>query len=238
MLDPFAEGELNLGFNAQDSFDAVTANRRRWRTALAGKRERLGRPTGLVTLKQMHSSLTRRVGAADARERASLWGDGLITDEPGVLLGIQTADCLPILIADTRRRAVGAFHAGWRGTLKGVVERGIESMRKDFGSEPRDMVAAIGPGIGPCCFEVGDEVRRPFAERYSYAPELFSAEGKPRLDLVEANRRQLLSAGLSPEAVFAIRECTSCRTDLFFSYRAEHGRTGRMMAGIGIRDCQ
>ena len=163
-----------------------------------------------------------------------MWGDGLMTDEPGVLLGIQTADCLPVLIADTKRRAVAAFHAGWRGTLKGVVEQGVGSMREEFGSDPKDLMAAIGPGIGSCCFAVGAEVRKLFAARFSYAEELFIAGEALRMDLVEANRRQLLAAGLSPETIFAMRECTSCRTDRYFSYRAEGGKTGRMMAVIGI----
>jgi len=189
---------------------------------------------GLVTLKQMHSALARKVGQAELAERASLWGDGLMTDESGVLLGIQTADCLPVLVADKRRRAVAAFHAGWRGTLKGIVQHGVKSMRREFESQPEDLTAAIGPGIGSCCFAVGVEVRDLFAARFSYAEELFINGEKPHLDLVEANRRQLLAAGLSPDAIFTSNECTSCRTDRFFSYRAERAKTGRMMAVIGI----
>jgi YfiH family protein len=188
----------------------------------------------MVTLKQMHSALVRRVGRAEIAERASLWGDGLVTNEPGVLLGIQTADCLPILIADRERKAVGAFHAGWRGTLKGIVERGVAAMGREFGSAPGDLIAAIGPGIGPCCFAVGAEVRDLFRARYAYADELFSAGPKLALDLVEANRRQLLTAGLSPKSIVTLNACTSCRTDEFFSYRAERGKTGRLMAVIGI----
>jgi len=150
------------------------------------------------------------------------------------LLGIQTADCLPVLVADKQRHVVAAFHAGWRGTLKGIVQRGIESMRQKFGSAAEDLVAAIGPGIGRCCFAVGTEVRALYTERFSYAAEMFVTREKLHLDLVEANRRQLLSAGLSPESIFSWNECTSCQTDRFFSYRAERGKTGRMMAVIGI----
>jgi hypothetical protein len=188
----------------------------------------------LVTLKQMHSALVRRVGRPDIAERATLWGDGLLTDEPGVLLGIQTADCLPVLIADRRKRAVGAFHAGWRGTLKGIVERGVASMGREFESAPQDLIAAIGPGIGQCCFTVGEEVRSLFRPRYAYADELFSGDTRLLLDLVEANRRQLLSTGLTKDAIFTLDACTSCRTDEFFSYRAERGRTGLMLAVIGV----
>jgi YfiH family protein len=231
--DGASGGDLNLGFTSRDTAEAVLQNRERLLASVANSR---GIGWGLVTLKQMHSGLVRRVGREDVAERASLWGDGLLTDEPGVLLGIQTADCLPILIADPKRKAVGAFHAGWRGTLKGIVGNGVKSMGIEFGSVAEDLIAAIGPGIGTCCFGVGDELRAMFAERYSYADELFSHDGKLRLDLVEANRRQLLSTGLAPEAIFALQECTSCQTNRFFSYRAEKGKTGRMMAVIGVAD--
>jgi polyphenol oxidase len=225
-------GDLNLGYTGSDSSDRVLHNRSRYMEAIASGGSAAS--YGLVTLKQMHSALARRVGRADVAERASMWGDGLMTNEPGVLLGIQTADCLPVLIADRKRRAVAAFHAGWRGTLKGVVERGVESLLREFGGRPEDLIAAIGPGIGSCCFAVGAEVREMFAVKFSYGDELFIAREKLYMDLVEANRRQLIAAGLSPEAIFAAQECTSCRTERFFSYRAEAGKTGRMMAVIGI----
>jgi YfiH family protein len=154
--------DLNLGYTANDLPEAVSANRQRLLSGIAP--DSAGR-CGLVTLKQMHSAVVRVAGREDATERPTLWGDGLMTDEPGVLLGVQTADCFPILIADTRRRAVAAFHAGWRGTLKGIVERGVGSMRKEFGSQPEDLTAAIGPGIGNCCFTVGPEVEALFAAK-------------------------------------------------------------------------
>jgi YfiH family protein len=227
-------GDLNLGFTDRDTSQAVLLNRERFLSSLLPGGNRSEARWGLVTLKQMHSALVRRVSCTEIGERASLWGDGLLTNEPGVLLGIQTADCLPILIADRQRRAVGAFHAGWRGTLKGIVERGVAAMGHEFGSLPGDLVAAIGPGIGPCCFGVGAEVQDLFRARYAYADKLFSAGQRLSLDLVEANRRQLLAAGLSPETIFTLNACTSCRTDEFFSYRAERGKTGRMMAVIGV----
>ncbi len=145
-----------------------------------------------------------------------------MTDEPGVLLGIQTADCIPVLVADRKNRAVAAFHAGWRGTLARIVENGVGRMRLEFGSRPEHLIASIGPGIGQCCYSVGDEVREQFESQFIYAPALFRevydsdpvkekypmlfltarAPGHsdlgPRmhLDLAEANRRQLLAAGL------------------------------------------
>jgi len=241
-LSPSSKGDLNLGYTAKDDPQTVAMNRRRFVDEVCGRSETPAGPIprhsvalDLVTLKQMHSGLTRRVGRTDAGERASLWGDGLMTDEPGVLLGILTADCLPILVADPKRRAVAAFHAGWRGTLKGVVEQGIATMRREFGSDPRDLTAAIGPGIGSCCFAIGAEVEDLFRAKYSYAPRLFAGQNPLRMDLREANRRQLLSAGLANNQVHSLDLCTSCAVERFFSYRAERGKTGRMMAVIGLR---
>ena len=166
-----------------------------------------------------------------------------------------------MLVADRKRRVVAAFHAGWRGTVKRIVESGVGAMRLAFGSQPEDLIAAIGPGIGLCCYAVGEEVLSEFESQFSYARELFKevfdsdpvrkkypmlfltqrAPGHSpigpslHVDLVEANRRQLLAAGLKPESIQVIGGCTQCHTDLFFSHRASHGHTGRMMAIIGIR---
>jgi polyphenol oxidase len=249
-------GELNLGFTPTDFRENVLENRRLF----------VGEVTGdpafrMVTLRQIHSSLIRRVTAEDAGEDASWKADGMMTSEPGLLLAIQTADCIPVLIADRKRRAVAAFHAGWRGTLKRIVENGVGRMRLEFGSKPKDLLAAIGPGIGQCCYAVGEEVRSEFSSQFAYAEELFCdvydsdpvkekypllfltarAPGHSNigpslhLDLVEANRRQLLDAGLHMEAISVLGDCTSCRSDRFFSYRANHGFTGRMLSVIGIR---
>jgi polyphenol oxidase len=183
-----------------------------------------------------------------------------MTDEPGVLLGIQTADCIPVLVADRKQRAVAAFHAGWRGTLARIVENGVGRMRLEFGSRPEDLIASIGPGIGQCCYAVGEEVQQEFESQFTYASELFRevydsdqirnkypmlfltarAPGHSpigpgmHLDLAQANRRQLLAAGLKDQAIFMTGECTGCHTDRFFSHRVERGFTGRMMSVIGI----
>jgi hypothetical protein len=184
-----------------------------------------------------------------------------MTAEPGLLLGIQTADCIPVLVADRRKHVVAAFHAGWRGTVKRIVENGVGRMRIEFGSKPEDLVAAVGPGVGACCYAVGEEVLSSFESQFSYARELFRevydadpvrtkypmlfltqrAPGHSsigpglHLDLVEANRRQLLSAGLRAAAISVVGGCTSCQTHLFFSHRASQGRAGRMLSIIGIR---
>lgn len=118
--------------------------------------------TPLITLRQIHSSVLRRAARGDADRKRHCKADGLLTDEPGLLLGVQTADCIPVLVADRKRRAVAVFHAGWRGTVKRIVETGIGRMRLEFGSRPEDLMAAIGPGIGPCCYAVGEEVLSAF----------------------------------------------------------------------------
>ncbi len=243
---------LNLGFTKDDSKAAVERNR-------AAFLRELGASAGpLVTLRQVHSDVIRFV---DAPPESQLVGDGLITSTPGLLLAIQTADCLPIILVDSKHRAVGVFHAGWRGTVKRIVEKGVGEMRRRFGSRPSDLKAVIGPGVHGCCYEVGAEVREKFESQFAYAAKLFReveesdpvrekypmlfltarAPGhsdlpkKIFLDLVEANRRQLLAAGVPARSIEASPLCTNCRTDLLFSYRAEKGKTGRMMGVVGIR---
>jgi hypothetical protein len=190
-----------------------------------------------------------------------LQGDGLITDRAGLALAVRTADCLPIIIADPARRAVGLFHAGWRGTLARIVEKGVGEMRRALGSDPAELLAAIGPGIHRCCYEVAEDFRDTFSAQFAYSDALFAevfdsdpvrrkypllfmnmrapGHGEPpctlHLDLVEANRRQLCDAGMANERIWISDLCTSCRTDLFFSHRREKGVTGRMMNVVGIK---
>jgi YfiH family protein len=240
-----AQGELNLGFTAADERETVAANRRLLAEAVTGSAD-----TPLVTLRQIHSSVVLTCAGKDAGTGQASEGDGLMTDEPGLLLGVQTADCIPVLVADRKRRVVAAFHAGWRGTVKRIVEAGVGRMRLEYGSQPEDLTAAIGPGIGVCCYAVGDEVLSSFESQFIYASELFRRvyEAEPagvpghsdlgpslHVDLVEANRRQLLAAGLTAEAIHATGGCTSCHRELFFSHRASQGHAGRMMSVIGIR---
>ena len=251
-----APGELNLGFTAVDVPKTVARNRRLLAEAITGDAA-----TPLITLRQMHSSVLVVATRGDAARERPWKGDGVMTDEPGVLLGIQTADCIPVLVADRKRRAVAAFHAGWRGTVKRIVETGVGRMRLEFGSRPEDLIAAIGPGIGACCYAVGEEVLSSFASQFDYADELFRevyvsdpvrtrypmpfltqrAPGHSpvgpslHLDLVEANRRQLLAAGLKPRSIQIAGGCTSCQPELFFSHRASQGHAGRMLSVIGIR---
>jgi hypothetical protein len=251
-----APGELNLGFTAIDERETVIRNRQLFAAAVTGDPA-----TPLVTVRQIHSSVLAVAAEGDAIRERPCKGDGLMTDEPGLLLGIQTADCIPVLVADRKRRAVAAFHAGWRGTVKRIVEAGVGRMRLEFGSRPEDMIAAIGPGIGTCCYAVGEEVFSSFESQFAYAhqlfrevddadavrtkyPMLFLTQRAPghspigpslHLDLVEANRRQLLAAGLKPRSIQAVGGCTSCQRELFFSHRASQGHAGRMLSVIGIR---
>jgi polyphenol oxidase len=265
----YGKGDLNLGFTKDDAMATVERNRAAFLKELGatgcGQNDNhndKARRRKLITLRQVHSDVIHHVDSDDVdSEPAPLTGDGLITASPGLLLGIQTADCLPIILVDAKRRAVGVFHAGWRGTVKRIVEKGVGEMQRWFGTRPADLKAAIGPGIGGCCYEVGEEVRTKFESQFSYAASLFHevkesdpvrekypllflnarapghGELPPKifLDLVEANRRQLLSVGVPAKSIESLPLCTSCHTDLLFSYRAEKGRTGRLMGVAGIR---
>jgi YfiH family protein len=237
---------LNLGWTKEDDPSSVAENRKRFLSAVCG--ENAG--SVLVGVRQVHSGIVRAVrkehGAIEGRlqteeGKAVLEGDGLITDVPGVLLGVGTADCVPVLVVDVARRVVAAYHAGWRGTVARIAERGIAMMREEYGSQPMDMVAAIGPSIGPCCYTVGDEVQSEFGKQFGYAKELFhrGAAGEIRLNLWEANRRQLLDAGLTEAKIKLMGECTACSRSesgalRYFSHRGERGIAGRMLNVVGV----
>lgn len=252
---PKSQGDLNLGFTKHDTRANVLENRRRLVASLTGREAKNWK---LVTLHQKHTPIVRTLRDP---EITTMRGDAVMTDLPHHLLAVMTADCIPVLVFDPRRKAVAAFHAGWRGTLARIVERGIGTMQLEFGSKPSDLVAAIGPGIGPCCYSVGEEIRHDFNSQFAYAPELFSDiyESDPirdkypllfltarapghspigpqlHLDLWEANRRQLLDAGLSAKKISVAQQCTACGESRFFSHRSSEGFTGRMMSVIGLR---
>ncbi|MGA9390191.1 MAG: peptidoglycan editing factor PgeF [Candidatus Sulfotelmatobacter sp.] len=259
----YGNRSLNLGFTKDDSRATVERNRKAFLAALGAnfQSNKKSRLWPLITLRQVHSDIIRLV---DSRPDSDLAGDGLVTNTPGLLLAIQTADCLPIILVDPKRRAAGIFHAGWRGTVKRIVEKGVGDMRRYFGSRAQDLKAAIGPGIRGCCYEVGPEIRDLFESQFAYANKLFrvAEESDPVrekypmlfltarapghgelpkkifLDLVEANRQQLLAVGVPAKSIEASALCTNCRTDLLFSYRAEKGKTGRMMAVVGMCDLE
>jgi len=247
---------LNLGFTPEDSRASVVRNRQLFLKELGVANGRKTWP--LISLRQIHSDLIYRV---DSPPDEPLAGDGLITDTAGLLVAVQAADCLPIILVDKKRKAIGVFHAGWRGTVKRIVEKGVGEMRRHFRTDPKHIMAAIGPGVQSCCYDVGEELRIRFQAQFSYADSLFRevkesdpvrekypllflsarAPGhsdlltKLFLDLKEANRRQLLDAGVLAKNIDSNFPCTACHTELLFSYRAEKGKTGRMMAVAGIR---
>jgi YfiH family protein len=253
------EGVLNLGFTDWDKRERVLENQAEFFCALGAGKMRV------VALRQIHSDIVHRVDAAhltDASTESAPQGDALITRERGVLLVVQTADCIPILLADVEHRAVAAIHAGWRGTLRRIAEKTLGRMKMEFHTRPEDVVAALGPGIGQCCYEVGPEVAKEFQARFPDARKWFegpfdalaSGENDPnwlpwltrmppghhpppprvRLDLITANRAILSGAGIADGNISSSGLCTACRFDLLFSYRRER-TTGRMMAAIGIR---
>jgi hypothetical protein len=247
---------LNLNFTADDSAKNVERNRALFLAAVGVQADNAA--WQLRQVKQIHSAIAHNVSSTSPEAMA---GDGLITGTPGLVLAIRTADCVPVLLADVKRKVVGAFHAGWRGTAARIVEKGVGEMRRHFGSEPRDLRAAIGPCIRRCCYQVGNEVRVEFESQFSYADELFEevfdsnaihvrypmlfltarapghSELGPELhlDLIAATKRQLQDAGVPQDHTSVAGECTACHTNRFFSHRAELGNTGRMMAVLGMK---
>ncbi len=250
------ESVLNLGFTDWDTRASVLKNREKFFSAAGTNKMRV------VMLRQIHSDIVHRVDREAEPAAEAPQGDALFTRERGVLLVVQTADCIPILLADPKHRAVAAIHAGWRGTLSRIAEKTLGRMQMDFGTRPDEVIAALGPGIGQCCYEVGEEVAKEFQAQFPNARDWFegpfdslaSGENDPNwlpwltmmppghqpppprahLDLIAANRAILATAGVAPGNISSSGFCTSCRTDLLFSFRRER-TTGRMMAVIGIR---
>jgi len=247
--DQNAEKVLNLGFTEWDTKENVLENRRRFQSALGASDMKL------IALKQIHSDV---IHLFDAPPPVICQGDASVTNRPGILLGVQTADCVPILLVDPRKRAVAAVHAGWRGTLARIVAKAIGKMQMQFKSKPADLLAAIGPSIGGRCYEVGTEVATQFLSQFADAPDWFDEfrtgdepnpiqwlnmmppghQPPPKsvlLDLRKANRAQLLGAGLRDQNIFISDLCTACRRDLLFSYRKEGPQSGRLLSVIGLR---
>jgi len=242
------EKVLNLGFIKWDSSENVLENRRRFQSALGAS------DLKLISLKQIHSDVIHLFDAAPAEPCR---GDASATNRPGLLLGVQTADCVPILLVDPKKRAVAAVHAGWRGTLQRIVVKAIGQMQMQFKSKPADLLAAIGPSIGGCCYEVGTEVATQFLSQFAEASDWFDEfrtgdepnpiqwlnmmppghQPPPKnvlLDLRKANRAQLLGTGLRAPNILVSDLCTACRPDLLFSYRKQSAQSGRLMSVIGI----
>jgi YfiH family protein len=177
---------------------------------------------GMASLKQIHSNLFL---VAERPSGCAGEGDALLTARPGWAVSVRTADCLPILLADPVRRAVAAVHAGWRGTAARVAASALEGMRAHYGTRAEHVIAAIGPGIGACCYRVGAEVAR-----------LFGRTEAGCIDLAEANRCQLRDAGVREERIEVLAACTYCDAARFYSYRREGERAGRMISFIRVAE--
>ena len=228
---------LNLGLHVEDKAEDVIENRRIFCQALGLN------PENTATCQQVHGSNIARISKEDIGagfrdfSRAIADTDALITNEPGVPLMLFFADCTPILIADPVHKAVGLAHGGWKGTLGAIALKTVEAMNKEFGSRPEDMVAAIGPSIGLCCYQVGREVADKFREAFpDFADRILHVQGEDiHLDLQGTNTLLLEKAGLKPENIENAGVCTCCNSSQFFSYRADNGKTGRIAAVISVK---
>ncbi|ORU00703.1 hypothetical protein D081_0685 [Anaerovibrio sp. JC8] len=229
---------LNLGLHVEDDLEAVRRNRDIFFEGL-----KLPKGQG-TTCQQVHGSKVVKVTRSQAGSGMYEYGesiqdtDGLVTNEPGIPLMLFFADCTPILIADPVKKAIGLAHGGWRGTVASIGAKTVELMVSEYGSKPEDLLAAVGPAIGPCCYEVGQEVAQQFRDAF---PEfcdkivIDGPNGKSQLNLWKANELQLTKAGLRPENIDVAGVCTACNHRQFFSYRADKGRTGRIAAVLSIK---
>jgi YfiH family protein len=230
-VSPMPEGDLNLAGFADDSAANIHENRRRFITAFDGDWR-------MTSCWQVHGHDVRLVTDAEDAGNDEDHCDALTTIAPDILVGVKTADCVPVLLADQRTGAVAAVHAGWRGTLGSIVQTTLHRMAAEFETRPEDVIAAIGPAAGSCCYEVGSEVVSAFEEAFSAIGHIFTPtrDGHALVDLQKANQEQLTFAGVNVSNIYTAPLCTMCRTDLFFSYRREkhhYGRTGRLMSVIG-----
>ena len=214
---------LNLNTRVGDAPDSIESNTGRVKEAFGLKAD------SVVTVNQVHGDVTI---VADRVDMPAQEADALITNTPGVPVGVLTADCLPILLYDPHAKAVGAVHAGRVGTLLGIASKAVVAMATAFGSKPADIRAALGPCIGPCCYEVGEEVFGEIKFALGLKTEEFmSFNPAPVFDVVKANTAELITAGLSGDNIEASGLCTSCEPELFFSYRRDE-ETGRQLSFI------
>jgi YfiH family protein len=191
----------------------------------------------VATVNQVHGENIVRVDELNIDRSRSIHADALMTDVPGLAVGVETADCVPVLLFDPARPAVAAVHAGWRSTVKKIVQKAVNRMHEEFRSDPSKLIAAIGPAICGKCYEVDEPVIGPVQEAFSFWRDVAVPRGVDRwsLDLVKANRHELLQIGLAAKNIHVAGMCTSCRKDLFYSYRAE-GKTGRMLSVIMLKE--
>lgn len=217
-VSPAPWDSLNLGGAVGDDPARVREN---W--------SRLERTTGLAfaRVRQVHGA--RAIVAAGASAPVEE-ADAVVSARPGVAACVSVADCVPVLLADPRSGAVAAVHAGWRGTFDRAAEAGVRALAREAGARPEDLLAAVGPSIGPCCYEVSPDLADRF--RAAFGEGVVRPGATPRLDLWAANVAALRAAGVAADRIEVLGRCTACERDLFFSHRRDAGRTGRQMAFI------
>lgn len=225
-----ALSSLNMGRRTLDSPEHIIENQRRVAEALGVS------PGSFVFSDQVHGVRIQAVNPGN-RAQPVLETDALMTDASEITLSTLYADCMPILLYDPVRQVIGMAHAGWRGTAQAIGEKLVVSMAAHYGSKPGDMLGALGPAIGACCFEVGEEVVSAFKALDALSEDalwLYSSGGKPHVNLAAINRILLIEAGLRSDAVKTASLCTHCNPDLLYSHRRDQGNTGRMAALMAL----
>lgn len=226
---PFAS--LNVSYAVEDDPDNVAENRRRVARSLGWE------PKSFVTAGQVHGRRAVHVVREMSGGPDLAGADALVTNEPGVLLLLKFADCVPVVLWDPVKRVVGIAHAGWRGTVLGTPAAAVELMTSSFGTDPRELVAGIGPSIGPCCYQVGPEVEKAASQVFAGAGVVRrEREDDIRFDLWSANAETLMRSGIPEEKIEIAGLCTRCNGDTFFSHRGSGGRTGRFGVVAGVRE--
>lgn len=229
---------MNLSFSRGDNKEDVDENFRRIAQILDST------PEHIVCSKQTHTTNVRKVTEEDlgkgvVRETDYDDVDGLITNVPGIILATFYADCVPLYFVDVKKGAIGLSHSGWRGTVNRMGQVTLQAMKRAYGTEPSDVMAAIGPSICQDCYEVGEEVadafRKNFPNEWEYLIRKGKEEGKYQLDLQETNRRILLAAGVLPENIAVTDICTCCNSELLFSHRGSNGKRGNLGAFLELR---
>ncbi len=230
-VSEFPENSLNLAGYDEDSEENIAENRRRFLSIF-------DKNYALASCWQIHSADVRVVKDLADTKDGNYKMDALVSDAENVLLGVKTADCVPVLVADVKTKAFAAIHAGWRGTVQSIVINAIEKMIENYGTNPKDLICAIGPAATCKNYEIGQDVIDAFRENFPDSDYLFTPtkENHALIDLHTANNQQLKSIGVLPENIYVAPLCTMERNDLFFSYRVEkkiYGKTGRLMSVIG-----
>lgn len=232
-VSDFPKDSLNLAGYDEDSAENIEENRKRFLRLFNGDFQ-------LASCWQIHSADVRIVKTFEEVTNGNHKFDALVSNLENVLVGVKTADCVPILLGDTKTKAFAAIHAGWRGTVSSITNNTIKKMRAHYGTNPKDLICAIGPAASGKNYEIGQDVIDAFRENFPKFELLFTLtrSGHALVDLPLANKEQLVSLGVVPENIHVARLCTMERTDLFFSYRREkklYGKTGRLMSVIGLK---